>query len=517
MSYKMQRPVALIMLDGWGISAASDANAITVGHTPFYDQIRTEYPWTKLSAAGLDVGLPEGTPGNAEIGHMNIGAGRIIQTVFSKVRDSVRSGEFFDNGVLSKALAEAKGRDAQVHFVGLLSDADVHSSMENLYALLRMAKKTGNTEVFVHGILDGRDVLQRTADIYVEAVEIKLADIGIGKIASLCGRFYAMDSSENWERTARAFTMLVHGEGERASDPVAAVRSSFLRGISDEFIAPIVIESSPGRPVATVLDGDVVVFFNHRADTMRQLVRSIAVPDDGLIVPSSKPKIEAVCLVEYDRAFDLPVAFEHKAETNSLASILSQRSVNNFRISETERFTHVGKFFNCGLDDSGPFEQRIDIPSGDLNFRETEPEMKSFKISDQLCRRIETHEDALFIVNIPAPGLIAETGNFERTVEAVQYVDTCLGGIIEKINGLNGVTIVTSTHGNCESMPETGGGPDRFGTANPVPFHMIDPTDKGIQLRPDGSLQDIAPTILGLIGIEVPSEMTGSDLRMGRK
>ncbi len=513
----MQRPVALIMLDGWGISAASDANAITVGHTPFYDQFRAEYPWTRLSATGSDVGLPEGAVGNAEIGHMNIGAGRTVRTAFSKIRDSVRSGEFFDNDVLCKALSAAKERNAQVHFVGLLSDADVHSSMENLYALLRMAKKYGNTDVFVHGILDGRDVLQRTADIYVEAVEIKLADIGVGKIASLCGRFYAMDSSENWERTARAFTMLVHGEGERAQDPVAAVRSSFLRGISDEFIAPIVIESSPGRPVATILDGDLVIFFNHRSDTMRQLVRSIAVPDHGMIVPSSKPKVEAVCLVDYDGAFGLPVAFEQPAEANSLAAILLERSVNNFRISESDRFTHVSRFFNCGLDETGPFEQRIEVPSGELSDRTSEPEMKSFKIADQLCRRIETHPNALFVLNIPAPGLIAETGNFSRTVEAVQYVDTCLGGIVEKINEMNGVAIITSTHGNCESMSENGSGPDRLSTANPVPFHLIDPSDRAMKLRPEGSLRDIAPTILGLIGIDVPSEMTGHDLRVGRK
>lgn len=512
----MQRPVALIMLDGWGVSAASDANALTVSHTPYYDQICTEYPWTKLSAAGPDVGLPEGTAGNAEIGHMNIGAGRIVQTIFCKIRDSVRSGEFFDNEVLSKALAEAKERNAQVHLVGLLSDTDVHSSMENLYALLRMAKMRGNADVFVHGILDGRDVLQRTADIYVEAVEIKLADIGIGNIASLCGRFYAMDSSENWERTARAYTMLVHGEGERVSDSVTAVRNSFLRGISDEFIAPIVIESSPGQPVATILDGDVVIFFNHRADTMRQLVRSIAVPDHGLIVPSLKPKIEAVCLTEYDRAFDLPVAFAQPTMANSLASILSQRSINNFRISEAERFIHVSKFFNCGLDDLGPFEQRIEIASGELSFRESEPEMKSFKIGDQLCRQIETHQDALFIVNLPAPGLIAETGNFERTVEAVQYVDTCLGGIVEKIKESHGVAIITATHGNCESMPETGSGPDRFATVNPVPFHLIDSANRDVQLKPEGSLQDVAPTILGLIGIDVPPEMTGGDLQLGR-
>src|SRR5687768_3899939 len=299
MNSKIQRPLALIVLDGWGFSADVDGNAVALAHTPNYDEICMRYPRTQLAASGESVGLAFGAPGNAEAGHLNMGSGRVVQTDIARIAQAVRSGDFERNNVLQPAMAHAAAAGKPVHLIGLLSDGGVHSSPENLYALLRMAKREGVKDVFVHGILDGRDVPPRTADVYVEALEIKMADIGIGKIATLCGRFFAMDSSENWERTARAYTMLVHAEGERAFDARIAVRNSFLRGIADEFIAPIVVEKDTDVPVATVRDGDVVVFFSHRADTMRQLARSLAVPDPG--AASSKPKIEAICLTEYDR------------------------------------------------------------------------------------------------------------------------------------------------------------------------------------------------------------------------
>lgn len=507
------RPTVLIILDGWGVASDSEGNAITRAFTPYYDEICRRYPRTLLNAAGVHVGLAEGVAGNAELGHMNLGAGRVVKTVFSRIQDAVADGGFFDNSVIRAAIGSAVSRGSKIHLVGLLSDADVHSSMENLYALLRMAKRDGASEAYVHAILDGRDVLPRTADVYTEALEIKIADIGIGKIASLCGRFYAMDSSENWERTARAFTMMVHAEGERASDPVTAVRSSFLRGISDEFISPIVIESSPGVPVATVADGDLVIFFNHRADTMRQLARSIAVPDQGLVTPSAKPRVEAVCLSEYDRAFNLPVAFPPRHERGGLADAFDANSVINFRISETDRFPHVSSFLNCGLEAMSPFEQHIEIPAGDTSNRETEPEMRSFKVTDRLIRKIESDPSAVFIVNYPVPGLIAETGNLDRTIEAAQYIDTCLGGVLEKIREVNGIAVITASHGNAESMLSSNGEPDRLATPNPVPFHIIDESSAGVGLRTGGSLQDVAPTLLGILGIQAPEEMTGRDLR----
>jgi 2,3-bisphosphoglycerate-independent phosphoglycerate mutase len=375
-----------------------------------------------------------------------------------------------------------------------------------------MAKKEGLSDVFVHAILDGRDVPPRTADIYVEALEVKMADIGVGRIATLCGRYFAMDSGENWERTARAFTMLVHAEGERAFDAKAAVRNSFLRGLSDEFIAPIVLENLVGEPVATVKEGDTVIFFNHRADTMRQLCRSIAVPDHGSL--STKPRVNAVCLTEYDRSFNLPTAFVVESQSNMLTHVLGDNRVPNMRIAESDRIAHVVNFFNGGAGPSS-YEQHIHVPSSGSTSRDLEPELQSFKVADQLIQALEAENDAVFIVNLVAADVFAESGNLEKTVEAVQYIDTCLGGIVEKVREANGVVLLTSSHGHCEALEADGDGKrNRRPTANDVPFHLIDDQAGPIMLRADGSLQDVAPTILGLLGLEQPQEMTGKDLRL---
>jgi 2,3-bisphosphoglycerate-independent phosphoglycerate mutase len=514
MNVPTKRPLALIILDGWGFSDDARGNAIAMAHTPNYDEICSRYPSAYLAASGAAVGLSDGIAGNAENGHVNIGAGRVVKTVAAQIADSIGEGNFFDNEVLTAAFQKAAENNSSAHFIGLLSDGDVHSSSETLFSLLRMAKRSGVSDAFVHAILDGRDVPQRTADIYVEALEVKMADIGIGKIATLCGRFYGMDSSENWERTARAFTMLVHAEGERAADPVSAIRSSFLRGISDEFIAPIVIENGAGTPTATVKNGDLVVFFNHRADTMRQLVRSLAVPEPGEAALSVKPKIDVVCLTEYERSFGLPVAFPPPSRSNNLADMFSQHGVNNYRITEADRFAHITRFLNGGSEVAAPNELHVQVPALTRAFdRESEPEMRSFKIADTVIRSVETDANGVFVINIPAPGLVAETGNLERTVEAVQYADTCLSGIVECVRKAGGVSVITSTHGNCEQMLTPDGEPDRRATTNPVPFHIVDDELHGIQLRSGGSLQDVAPTILGILGIEKPDSMTGSDLR----
>jgi 2,3-bisphosphoglycerate-independent phosphoglycerate mutase len=308
--------------------------------------------------------------------------------------------------------------------------------------------------------------------------------------------------------------MLIHAEGERASDPVTAIRSSFLRGISDEFIAPMVIENNSGTPSATVKEGDLVVFFNHRADTMRQLVRSLAVPEPGEAAHSVKPKFDVVCLTEYERSFGLPVAFPPPSRTDNLADVFSQHGVNNYRITESDRFAHITRFLNGSTDSAAPNELHLQVPAPSrASDRESEPEMRSFKIADTLIRSVESDANSVFVINMPAPGLVAETGNLERTIEAVQYVDTCLHGIVDCVRKAGGVSIITSTHGNCEQMLSTSDEPNRMATTNLVPFHIVDDELHGIQLRSDGSLQDIAPTILGILGIEKPDSMTGSDLR----
>jgi 2,3-bisphosphoglycerate-independent phosphoglycerate mutase len=510
-----KRPLALVIIDGWGYSSRREGNAIALAHTPYYDEISAKYPKTLLEAAGMRVGLPEGVSGSSEVGHMNIGAGRIVKTEVSRISNSLKTGDFFENKVLKNTLAETKAKDSSLHLIGLLSDGDVHSSMNHLFALMRMAKDAGLEKVFIHPILDGRDVMARTADIYVEALQIKIHDVGLGKIASLCGRYYAMDKDQNWERTARAYTMLVHAEGERGVDPISAIRGSFLRGINDEFIQPIVLEEKPGIPVATIKDNDTIIFFNHRADRMRQLVKSLAVRDLNDSDTPVKPKINAVCLTEYDRSFNLPTAFPFEEETNGLAQIFAKEGVLNCRLTETEKYAHVTYFFNGGIESEHACEQRVLVSSPKISTYEIQPEMGCFKVTDKLLRGLEAGENDVFIVNLAAPDMLAHSGNIAKTIEAVQFIDTCLGGIMQKIQEVNGVAIITSDHGNCEEMInfETGA-PNNSHTINPVPFHLIDTHANGLKLRTDGALEDIAPTILGILGIEKPEEMTGRDLRL---
>jgi len=510
-----RRPLALVIIDGWGHSPKKEGNAIALANTPYYDEICAKYPQTTLVASGLRVGLTPDAPGSSEVGHLNIGAGRIVQTDISRISQAVKSGKFFENKVLKDAFAKATANNSSVHLIGLLSDGEIHSSPENLFALLRMARNEGANNVFVHAILDGRDVSPRTADIYVEALEIKMEDIGVGKIATLCGRYYAMDRDQNWERTARAYTMLVHSEGERAQDAVTAIRSSFLRGISDEFIAPIILENEKGLPVASVKNGDVVIFFNHRSDRMRQIVKSLSVMEDSESSAFGKPKIETVCLTEYDRTYNLPAAFKQDNEENVLAEVFAEHGILNCRVTETEKYAHVTYFFNGGIELEHPCEQRVLVPSPKSNTYELQPELSCFKVTDKLLRGLEAGENDVFIVNLAAPDMVAHTGNLEKTIEAVQFVDTCLGGILEKIRQVNGIAVITSDHGNCEEMADLlTGEPNNSHTSNPVPFHIIDEQANGMRLREGGALEDVAPTILAILGIDKPNEMTGRDLRV---
>ncbi len=512
MKHSNKGPLALIILDGWGYSPRTEGNAIARAHTPNYNEICRQFPMTVLAASGTSVGQAADSVGNAEIGHLCLGTGRNAQTEVSRIQNAVASGEFLENEVLNDAFAKAKADGSSLHLIGMLSDGGVHSSTENLFTLLRLAKKHGLTDVFIHCILDGLDVPQRTADIYVEALEIKLADIGIGRIATLCGRFFAMDSSENWERTARAYTMLVHAEGERTSDAVSAIRNSFLRGISDEFISPIVLERTPDTPVTTVKNGDLVVYFNHRPETMRQLVRSLSVADASI---SAKPMIESVCLTEYDPAFDLAVAFKPEPEANVLTDVLSGCEIPNFKITETARYPHVTYFFDGGADTQQLFEHQILISGNTSSVMDHAVESLSFRITDRVLREMESSPNSVFVVNLPAADLAAETGQIEKAVESIQFVDTCFGEIVKRVRQMGGTAMITSTHGNCEAMPLVDNADSgNHSNANPVPFHFVSDSTDGLRLRDDGTLADVAPTILGVLGIETPLEMTGRDLRV---
>ncbi|MCB1023273.1 MAG: 2,3-bisphosphoglycerate-independent phosphoglycerate mutase [Acidobacteria bacterium] len=507
-----KRPLALVILDGWGHSSETAGNAIALADTPNYDNICSQYPKTLLAASGSRVGLLPEAPGNSEIGHLNLGMGRVVRSERNRIIDAIESGEFFDNTALKSAFTRTRNRGSSVHLVGLISDGNVHSSLDSLFALLRMAKKEGCGErVFIHGILDGKDVTDRTAEIYIEALQIKIAEIGCGKIASLCGRHYAMDCEENWDRTARAFTMIVHSEGERAFDPVTAIRGSYLRGKTDEFVQPIVLEEKPGTPVVSMKNGDAVIFFNHRGDAMRQLVRSLGTNGQGTGNNSRKPKIDAVCMTRYDPGLKLPVAFLPQKEINVLAEIFARHGVANCRLAETGKYSHVTYFFNGGREPAHPGEKRILVPSEISGTNGNDSTTACFTVTDKLLSSLEAGDDDVFVVNLAAADTVAHTGNLQKTIEAVQSMDRCLGDIVRKIHEVDGVALITSDHGNCEEMTN---GNSTSHTSNPVPFHFVANNLNGLRLREDGALEDVAPTILGILGIEKPFEMTGNDLRI---
>ena len=514
-------PLALIIIDGWGYSPTREGNAIALASKPCYDEIIEKYPHTLLAAHGTRVGLPDGVMGNSEVGHLNMGAGRVIRMDVSRIDHDIQTGEFFRNEVLANAMDGAKSRGKQLHLMGLISDGQVHSSQEHLYALLRMAKQRGLERVFVHCFLDGRDTPPLSAADYVAALQKKIEEIGCGKIATVIGRYYAMDRDKRWERIQRAYDLLVNAVGTRAKDAVQAIKESYQRGLTDEFVEPIVIqkpdrEGGPGsnEPVATIRDGDAVIFFNFRPDRARQLTRALAIAGFDQFPISNRPTIDFVCFSVYDVTFPLAVAFPPQKHQNILADIFARFSIENFRLAETEKYAHVTYFFNGGTEKEFPCEQRLLVPSPRIATYDLEPEMSAFKITNNVLRFIDEGKTDVFIVNFANADMVGHTGKLDKTIEACQCVDTCLGWITTAMRSARGTTLVTADHGNAEMMIDSKTGqPHTAHTTNPVPFHLIDEAARGISLREGGALEDIAPTMLALLGIEKPAEMTGRDLR----
>ncbi|HVF88116.1 MAG TPA: 2,3-bisphosphoglycerate-independent phosphoglycerate mutase [Pyrinomonadaceae bacterium] len=511
---KEQGPLALIILDGFGHSAEREGNAIAMAKMPFYDEIREKYPHTLIEASGTCVGLPANVMGNSEVGHLNMGSGRVIRTDIGRIDYSIASGEMFNSEVLLAAMDNALRRGGALHFIGLLSDGLVHSSQEHLYALLRMAKERGLQKVYVHCFLDGRDTPPMSAYGYVEALQVKCMEIGCGRIASVVGRYHAMDRDKRWERTKLAYDLLVHAEGERAIDPVAAIKGSYERGVTDEFVQPIVVTRETGEPVATISDNDSVISFNYRADRARQITSALAVPGfDGFPVPN-RPQVDYVCFTVYDKTFPLPAVFSQLQHHNILADVFAAVGVRNYRLAETEKYAHVTYFFNGGTEREFPGERRLLVPSPKVATYDLEPAMAAFKITDKLLRAIEEGETDVFIVNFANPDMVGHSGNLEKTIEAVQYVDTCLGWITKGLRQAGGRALITSDHGNCEQMIDfKTGQPHTAHTTSLVPFHLIDEDARGVKLREGGALEDVAPTILGMLDVAQPAEMTGRDLR----
>jgi 2,3-bisphosphoglycerate-independent phosphoglycerate mutase len=445
-------PLALIIIDGWGHSPRLEGNAIALAATPYYDELCENYPQTFLEASGTRVGLPGGVMGNSEVGHLNIGAGRVIRMDVSRVDHDIATGEFFRNEVLLSVMDGVKKRGKALHLMGLVSDGQVHSSQEHLYALIRLAKQRGLEHVFVHCFLDGRDTPPSSAAHYVAALRKKVEEIGCGQIASLIGRYYAMDRDKRWERTERAYELLVKGKGERATDPVAPILSSYERGITDEFIEPTVIVNANGEPVATIQDGDAVIFFNFRPDRARQLTRALAIPGFEEFDVSGRPRIDFVCFTVYDRSFPLSVAFPPRDHKNVLAEVWEKVCVHNYRMAETEKYAHVTYFFNGGVEKEHACERRLLVPSPRISTYDLQPEMSAFKVTDKVLRGIEERETDVFIINFANPDMVGHTGKLDKTIEACQYVDTCLGWITKRIRQARGITLITADHGNAEQM-----------------------------------------------------------------
>lgn len=509
-------PLALIVIDGWGYSPVRDGNAIALASTPYYDELNEAYPRTLLAAHGTRVGLPAGVMGNSEVGHLNIGSGRVVRMDVSRIDHDIETGEFFRNEALTKAMDGAKQRYRALHLMGLISDGQVHSSQEHLYTLLRMARERGLQHVFVHCFLDGRDTPPASAIHYIDALQSKMAEIGCGEIATVIGRYYAMDRDKRWERTQRAYELLIQGKGRPAIDPIAAIKSSYERGITDEFVEPIVVVRENDKPVATIKDGDAVIFFNFRPDRARQLTRALVVPDFNEFPVPDRPLIDFVCFSVYDATFPLAVAFPLHQHKNVLAEVFGAICVNNYRLAETEKYAHVTYFFNGGVEQSFACEHRLLVPSPRIPTYDLAPEMSAFKVTDKILREIEAGGTDVFVINFANPDMVGHTGKLDKTIEACQYVDTCLGWITKAVRRAGGSTIVTADHGNAEQMldPKTGQ-PHTAHTLNPVPLHLIDEGSRGLKLREGGALEDVAPTMLGLLGIEKPAEMTGRDLRQG--
>lgn len=506
-------PLVLIILDGFGYSPAREGNAIARANTPHFDEWYKSYPNTLVEASGQYVGLRPGQMGNSEVGHLNIGAGRIVRMDTSRIDHSIETGEFFQNPALVEAMDYANSRKSNLHLMGLVSRGGVHSSQEHLYALLRMAKDRKVDRIFVHAFLDGRDTAPDSGAGFVAELVDTMNEYRTGKIASIVGRYYAMDRDKRWERTEQAYRLLRHGEGRKRRDPVEAIRESYAEGITDEFVKPIAIVGEDDEPVAPIRDRDSVIFFNFRADRARQITRAFTEDPFEFFDRGHKPDLRYTCMTYYDRQFALPVAFGPEHHEQILADVFAESGLRNLRIAETEKYAHVTFFFNGGVEPPFAGEERILIPSPRVATYDLQPEMSAYGITDEVVKQVASGRFDVVIMNYANADMVGHTGNLDATIKAVEVIDECLGRVVEATRAKHGTAIITADHGNAEQMidPVTG----KIFTAhtiNPVPVILID--EYGGKLREGGSLRDIAPTMLGILGLTKPAQMTGRDLRV---
>ncbi len=502
----MKKPLALIILDGFGENASDYGNAIHAAKTPNLDRLFSVGAKTYIGASGMDVGLPDGQMGNSEVGHTNIGAGRIVYQELTRITKSIQDGDFFQNEALVSAMENCKKQGSALHLMGLLSDGGVHSHNGHLYGLLEMAKKMGLEKVYVHCFLDGRDVPPSSGKDFVQELKDKLDEIGIGKIATVMGRYYAMDRDNRWERVEKAYSAMVYGEGVLAACPVAAVADSYVNNVTDEFVVPVVINGS--EPMRA---NDSVIFFNFRPDRAREITRTLV--DDGFTGFERKNgrfPLHFVCMTQYDVTMpNVEVAFRPQSLSNTMGEYLSKNGRTQLRIAETEKYAHVTFFFNGGVEATFEGEDRALINSPKVATYDLKPEMSAYEVCEEVVKRIESDRYDVIILNYANCDMVGHTGVFEAAVQAVEAVDTCVGKTVDAILAKGGVALITADHGNADKMYEEDGSPFTAHTTNPVPFVVC---GKEVQLREGGRLADIAPTMLELLELPKPAEMDGVSL-----
>lgn len=506
-----KKPVMLMILDGFGIAEKSEGNAVALANKPNFDRLVKEYPNTQLQASGMAVGLPEGQMGNSEVGHLNIGAGRIVYQELTRITKAIEDGDFFENEALMKAMKNAKENNASLHLMGLLSDGGVHSHIEHLKGLLEFAKKEGLQKVYVHAFMDGRDVPPSSGKDFIIKAEEMMKEVGVGQIATVSGRYYAMDRDNRWERVQLAYNAIVLGEGEKASSAVEVIDNSYHDEKTDEFVLPCVIEED-GHPTATIKNGDSVVFFNFRPDRARELTRAI---NDKEFAGFNRETLDLtfVTMTQYDKTLErVNIAFKPQTLVNTLGEYVSSKGLEQLRIAETEKYAHVTFFFNGGVEKENPGEERKVIPSPKVATYDLKPEMSAYEVTDELLNRLDQDKYDMIILNFANPDMVGHTGVVQAAVKAIEAVDECLGKIVDKVLEKDGTVFITADHGNAETEIDfSTGNPFTAHTTNPVPFVWVSNNINGRTLK-SGKLADIAPTMLNVMNLEVPEEMTGECL-----
>jgi 2,3-bisphosphoglycerate-independent phosphoglycerate mutase len=502
----MKKPTALIIMDGFGLNPSDYGNAIAAAKKPNLDKLMATCPMTTIGASGLDVGLPDGQMGNSEVGHTNMGAGRVVYQELTRITKSIHDGDFFENPVFSAAMENCKNNGTALHLMGLMSNGGVHSHNTHLFALIEMAKRYGLDKVYVHCFMDGRDVPPDSGKGFIAELEDQLKEIGVGKIATIEGRYYAMDRDNRWDRVEKAYAAIVNGEGVSNAQPVAAMEESYKNGITDEFVAPTVC--TPGTGVSK---GDSVIFFNFRPDRAREITRTIVDPDfAGFARKKGFFPVFFVCMTQYDVTMpNVQVAFHPQSLANTFGEYISQKGLTQLRIAETEKYAHVTFFFNGGTEKAYEGEDRVLVQSPKVATYDLKPEMSALEVTDKVVERIGSGAYDVIVLNFANCDMVGHTGVFDAAVKAVETVDACVGRMVEAVLKQGGVSLITADHGNADKMKEPNGSPFTAHTTNRVPFIVV---GRDCKLREGGKLADIAPTMLKIMGLPVPAEMTGTSL-----